>query len=247
MDETKKCYNKKEIKKYMRYQMLKDWNKLEKLLLFGSIALVSLVAVVFKTDMLSTFCSILCIITALLVAKGKNLGQVLGVIITVVYSIVSFRNGFYGEIIIYVFMMLPMYIIGIVSWMRHQNKKTNTVEVNTIGKKEWLLVSLISIGAFIGIYFLLKSFDTNELVVSTVSVVASLFAIYLQIRRSRFSFYFYIINDLILIVLWGIPVIAGNLLVLPMVFNPAINLINDSYGVYNWKRLEKRQTKGKSN
>lgn len=231
----------------MRCQMLKDWNKLEKVLLFGSIVLVSLVAVVFKSDMLSTFCSILCIITALLVAKGKNLGQVFGVIITVVYSIVSFRNGFYGEIIIYVFMMLPMYIIGIVSWMRHRNKKTNTVEVNTIGKKEWLLVSLISIGAFIGIYFLLKSFDTNELVVSTVSVVASLFAIYLQIRRSRFSFYFYIINDLILIVLWGIPVIVGNLLILPMVFNPAINLINDSYGVYNWKRLEKRQTKGKSN
>ena len=75
--------------------MLKDWNKLEKVLLFGSIALVSLVAVVFKSDMLSTFCSILCTITALLVAKGKNLGQVLGVIITVVYSIVSFRNGFY--------------------------------------------------------------------------------------------------------------------------------------------------------
>ena len=231
----------------MRYQMLKDWNKLEKVLLFGSIALVSLVAVVFKSDMLSTFCSILCTITALLVAKGKNLGQVLGVIITVVYSIVSFRNGFYGEIIIYVFMMLPMYIIGIVSWMRHQNKKTNSVEVNTVGKKEWLLVSLVSIGISIGVYFLLKSFGTNELVVSAVSVIASLFAIYLQIRRSRFSFYFYIINDLVLIVLWGIPVIAGNLLILPMVFNPTINLINDSYGVYNWKKLEKRQTKGKSN
>ena len=231
----------------MRYQMLKDWNKLEKVLLFGSIVLVGLVAVVFKSDMLSTFCSILCTITALLVAKGKNLGQVLGVIITVVYSIVSFRNGFYGEIIIYVFMMLPMYIIGIVSWMRHQNKKTNSVEVNTVGKKEWLLVSLVSIGIFIGVYFLLKSFGTNELVVSAVSVIASLFAIYLQIRRSRFSFYFYIINDLVLIVLWGIPVIAGNLLILPMVFNPTINLINDSYGVYNWKKLEKRQTKGKSN
>ena len=231
----------------MRCQMLKDWNKLEKALLFGSIVLVSLVAVIFKSDILSAFCSILCIITALLVAKGKNLGQIFGVIITVLYSIVSFRNGFYGEIIIYVFMMLPMYIIGIVSWMRHQNKKTNTVEVNVIGKKEWLLVSLLSIGVFVGIYFLLKNFDTNELVVSTISVVASLFAIYLQIRRSRFSFYFYIINDLILIVLWGIPVVAGNLLILPMVFNPTINLINDSYGVYNWKKLEKKQAKKKSN
>lgn len=137
-----------------------------------------------------------------------------------------------------------MYIIGIISWARHQNKKTNTVDVNKIDSKEWLLVFITSVGAFIGIYFLLKSFDTNELIVSTISVVASLFAVYLQIRRSRFSFYFYIINDLILMVLWGIPVILGNLLILPMVFNPTINLINDSYGVYNWKKLEKKQEKG---
>lgn len=224
--------------------MLKDWNKLEKILLFGSMILVSVVAIIFESDILSTFCSILCIITALLVAKGKNLGQVFGVIITILYSIVSFRNKFYGEIIIYIFMMLPMYIIGIISWIKHQNKETNTVDVNKIKRKEWLLVNLISIVIFIGIYYVLKSFNTNELIVSTVSVVASLFAIYLQIRRSRFSFYFYIINDLILIVLWGIPVIAGNLLILPMVFNPTINLINDSYGVYNWRKLEEKQAKG---
>lgn len=41
----------------------------------------------------------------------------------------------------------------------------------------------------------------NELIVSTISVLASLFAIYLQIRRSKFSFSFYMINDVILMVL----------------------------------------------
>ena len=224
--------------------MLKDWNKSEKILLFGSIILVSLVAIIFKSDLLTTICSIEGIITVLLLAKGKNLGQVFGVIITILYSIVSFRNKFYGEVIIYIVLMLPMYIIGIISWARHQNKKTNTVDVNKIENIEWLLVFITSVVVFIGIYFLLKSFNTNELIVSTISVVASLFAVYLQIRRSRFSFYFYIINDLILIVLWGIPVILGNLLILPMVFNPIINLINDSYGVYNWKRLEKEQRDG---
>ena len=224
--------------------MLKDWNKSEKILLFGSIILVSLVAIIFKSDLLTTICSIEGIITVLLLAKGKNLGQVFGVIITILYSIVSFRNKFYGEVIIYIVLMLPMYIICIISWARHQNKKTNTVDVNKIDSKECFLVFITSVVVFIGIYFLLKSFNTNELIVSTISVVASLFAVYLQIRRSRFSFYFYIINDLILIVLWGIPVILGNLLILPMVFNPIINLINDSYGVYNWKRLEKEQRDG---
>ena len=221
--------------------MLKDWNKLEKILLFGSIILISFVAILFKSDLLTTICSIVGIITAILLAKGKNLGQVFGILITILYSIVSFNNKFYGEVIIYLFLMLPMYVIGIISWVKHKNKETNTVDVNRINSKEWLQVSIISIIIFIGIYFLLKCFDTNELIISTLSVVASLFAIYLQIRRSRFSFYFYIINDLILIVLWGIPVVFGNILVLPMVFNPIINLINDSYGVYNWKKLQEKQ------
>ena len=221
--------------------MLKEWNRLEKILLFGSIILVSIVAIIFKSDLLTTLCSIVGIITALLLAKGKNLGQLFGILITILYSIVSFKNKFYGEVIIYFLLMLPMYIIGIISWFKHHNKETNTVNVNKINWKEWTGVSVISVVVFIGIYFLLKSFNTEELIVSTLSVVASLFAVYLQIRRSRFSFYFYVINDVILIILWGIPVITGNLLLIPMVFNPVINLINDIYGIFNWKKLEKRQ------
>ena len=221
--------------------MLKDWNKLEKSLLFGSIIIISMIAIIFNSDLLTTISSITGIITALLLAKGKNLGQVFGILITILYSIVSFKNRFYGEVIIYIFLMLPMYLIGIVSWIKYHNKETNTVQINKINNKEWLLISIISIFGFIGIYLLLKIFNTNELTVSTISVIVSLFAIYLQVRRSRFSFYFYIINDFILMTLWGIPVIKGNKLVLPMLFNPIINLINDIYGVYNWKKIERKQ------
>ena len=134
--------------------------------------------------------------------------------------------------------MLPMCIIGMISWIKHQNKNTNTVDVNEINGKEWLLISIITIPIFIAIYYVLKAFNTNELVVSTISVISSTFAIYLQVRRSRFSFYFYIINDFILMVLWGIPVAYCNISVLPMLFNPIINLINDCYGIYNWKKLD---------
>lgn len=221
--------------------MFKDWTKFEKFLLFASIILVALVGIIFKADLLTTICSIVGIITALLLAKGKNLGQIFGLLIVALYSIVSFKNRYYGEVIIYLCIMLPMYIIGIISWLKHQNKETNTVEVNSIKAKEWIIVSVASIIAFISIYFLLELFNTNQLFVSSLSVIDSLFAIYLGIRRSKYSFYFYVVNDLILILLWGIPVIGGSLILLPMVFNPTINLINDIYGIYNWKKLEKIQ------
>lgn len=38
--------------------MLKSWSKLEKILLFESIILVSAVGIIFKSDILTTICSI---------------------------------------------------------------------------------------------------------------------------------------------------------------------------------------------
>ena len=222
-------------------KLFKDWTIFEKILLFGSIIIVSIVGICFKSDLLTISCSIVGIITALLLAKGKNLGQVFGLLITILYSIVSFKNKYYGEVLIYALLMLPMYAIGIISWINHKNEKTNSVEINSIKKKEWIIVSFIFIGVFIGIYYLLKAFNTSELIVSTISVLASLFAVYLQIRRSKYSFSFYIVNDIILMFLWGIPVVHGSYILFPMLLNPTINLINDIYGFCNWKKAEKIQ------
>ena len=222
-------------------KLFKDWTNFEKVLLFGSIIIVVLVGILFKSDLLTISCSIVGIITALLLAKGKNLGQVFGLLITILYSIVSFKNKYYGEVLIYSLLMLPMYIIGIITWINHKNEKTNSVEINSINKKEWVIVSIVFVGVFICIYYLLKAFNTNELVVSTISVLASLFAVYLQIRRSKYSFSFYMVNDIILMFLWGIPVVRGSYILFPMLLNPTINLINDAYGFYNWKKTEKIQ------
>ena len=200
-----------------------------------------IVGVISKSDILTTSCSIIDILAMLLIAKGKNIGQLLGILITVLYSIVSFKNGFYGEVIIYIFMMLPMYLIGIVSWIKHKNKETNSVEINNIYKSEWIIVSIVSVIVFIGVYYLLKAFNTNELLVSTLSVLASLFGIFFQIRRSRYAFIFYIINDIILAILWGIPVINGEFSLLPIFLDPVFIFLNDMYGFYNWTRLEKKQ------
>ena len=222
-------------------KLLKEWTIFEKILLFGSIIVISSVGLVFKADLLTTACSIIGINTALLLAKGKNLGQLMGILITLLYSILSFKNKYYGEVLIYVFLMLPMFVVGTFSWIKHQNKKTNSVEINNIKAKEWIIVSIIFIGVFIGIYYVLKAFNTNELIVSTASVLASLFAVYLQVRRSKYSFSFYIVNDIILFILWGTPVFKGNYTLIPMLLNPVFNFINDLYGFYYWRKTEKIQ------
>ena len=69
-------------------------------------------------------------------------------------------------------------------------------------------------------------------------MVTSLFATYLVARRSKYGFLFYMGNDIILIVLWGIPILCGNFALIPMVCEPIINLINDTYGWRSWNKRE---------
>jgi len=222
-------------------KIFKDWSGFEIILLIASPLIVMLVGIIFRSDVLTIITSIVGIICALLLAKGLVLGQFFGIAIVVLYSIVSYKNGFYGEMLIYLIIMLPMYIWGIIEWLKHKNGETKSVEVNSIKWKEWLIVAICSVVAFIGFYFLLKALNTNELIVSTLSVVDNIFAVYLLARRCKYGFVSYIVNDLILIVLWGIPIIQGNLLLLAMLINPIVNLVNDTYGIINWTKMQRMQ------
>lgn len=222
-------------------KLFKDWTPFELIMLFFNPILVVVVGIVFKNDALTIITSAGGIVGVLLCAKGRVLGQIIGLIIAILYSIVSYFNGFYGETIIYMVYMIPMYVWSVVEWLKHKNKETNSVQVYSIKWQEWVIVAISSVAVFISFYFLLKALNTNQLIVSTLSMVDNIFAIYLLARRSKYGFVSYIVNDIILIVLWGIPVIQGNFLLLAMLFNPIMNLISDVYAVFNWSKMQKKQ------
>ena len=222
-------------------KLLKNWTKFERTFLCISIFSISLVSILFQSDILTIACSIVGIIAILLIAKGKNSGQIWGILYTILYSIVSFRSKYYGEVFIYILFMLPMFIAGIIAWIKHKNTETDSEEINGITKKEWFYIFLTVPIIFVGIYFLLKLFHTEELILSAVSAISSLLGIYLQIRRARSSFVFYMLNDILLILLWGLPVLRGNYILLPMFLNVFFLFIDDIYGLYNWNKLMQLQ------
>ena len=224
-------------------KLFSDWTKFEIMLLSFSLLIVITSGIICNSTILTIICSITGILCALTQAKGKVISQFIGLVLVVLYSILSFQNKYYGEVLIYIFIMLPLFISGIISWIRNVNEETNTVEKNDLTKKEWMILTIISIGLFIGLYYLLKYFNTSQLFVSTLSMVTSLFATYLVARRSKYGFLFYIGNDIILFILWGIPVIQGELVLIPMLFNPIINFVNDSYAWFSWNKRGKNEKK----
>ncbi len=215
-------------------KLLKGWNAFEMGLLSVGILSVFVSAIVFKSEIWTAITSLGGILGALLQAKGKISSQFVGIVEVILYSILSYQNHYYGEIIIYVFVVFPMYLYGVISWMTHKNHETDTVEVNQISKKEWFILSFASIVGFVTLYYMLEYFSASQLIISSLSMVTSLIATYLITRRSKYSFLFYMGNDIILILLWGIPILQGDFSLIPILIEPFILLINDSYGWKNW-------------
>lgn len=219
----------------------KDWNLFEKLYLFVGILVGVLTSIIFIGTVIDSLYTITYLTTAILMSKGKVESYFVGFFSVFFYGIVSYNQGYYGELLITIFLTFPIMIIGIISWLRHQDKEDDVVIINTLSKKEIILVIGSQLFLFWAYYFLLKMFNTDLLILSSCSIVTSVLASYFEARRSELSLFCYIANDLILITLWIIPIIKGNTTLISVLVGPILLLINDIYGSYNWKKLKNKQ------
>ena len=222
----------------------KDWNKFEIYFLICGLIASMMSSVIFNGTIIDTLYTSLYLITAILLSKGKVECYFVGFVSVFFYGIVSYNQGYYGELIITTFITFPIMVTGIVSWLRHQDKEKNTVVINSLSKKEIMIALLSQLVLFWIYYYILKLFNTKLLVISSLSVVTSVAASYFQTRRSELALLCYISNDLLIITLWLIPIIRGQTELISVLVGPILLLINDIYGSYNWKRLKRQQIIG---
>lgn len=181
------------------------------------------------------------VIALLFLAKGNVWGQIICIIFCTLYGIISFKIKYYGEMITYVFMTLPMAVFSTVSWLKNPSKEDKaTVTIHKLTKREKVLTTLLSIIVTWTFYYILKYFDTANLTISTLSITTSFLASYLTYYRNPYYAFWYGLNDIVLIILWVLATIE-NFGYFPMIICFAIFLINDSYAFILWKLRQKKQ------
>ena len=174
-------------------------------------------------------------------AKGNPFGQLLMVIFSILYGIISFNFDYYGEMITYLGMTMPMSIFALISWLRNPYKGNKSeVKVNSISKKETVFMCVITAIVTVIFYFILEHFNTANMIPSTVSVTTSFLAVYLTFRRSPYFALAYASNDIVLIVLWVLASISDIKYVSVVVCFAAF-LVNDIYGYISWCKMKRRQ------
>ena len=174
-------------------------------------------------------------------AKGNPFGQFLMVLFSLLYGIISFRFKYYGEMITYLGMTMPMAVFALITWLRNPFKGNKAeVKVNVISKKETLLMWVGAVAITVLFYFILEYFSTANIVPSTLSVTTSFVAVYLTFRRSPLFALAYASNDIVLIVLW-IMASKYDVRYISVVMCFVAFLINDIYGYISWQKMKIRQ------
>ena len=193
---------------------------------------------------LSLVASLVGVTALIFVAKGDVTGQALCVLFGLLYAVVSLQQQYYGEMITYLCMSVPVSAISVVSWLKNPYAKDrNEVKMAHIGWRGAVRTAILAALVTFAFYWVLRALGNAALAVSTFSVTTSFVAAYLLYQRSPYYAVGYAVNDVVLIVLWVIASIkdpSG----FSMVACFVAFLANDLYGFCNWVRVQRRQDRG---
>ncbi|WP_024856208.1 nicotinamide riboside transporter PnuC [Ruminococcus albus] len=197
---------------------------------------------VFDRSSYLTLCASLIGVTYLIFnAKGNPVGQVLVIIFSLLYGIISYKFSYFGEMVTYLGMTMPMAVFALISWLRNPfNGNRAEVRVNSISKSETVFMFVLATIVTIVFYFILQMFHTAKIIPSTLSVTTSFIAVYLTFRRSPFYAIAYSANDIVLIILWIMASITDTRYI-SVVVCFAVFLVNDIYSFFSWQKMKKRQ------
>lgn len=168
-------------------------------------------------------------------AKGNVWSQILMIIFSILYGIISWRSHYWGEMITYLGMTLPIAVWSTITWLKNPSENGKEVAIQKLTKKHTVGLIFFGIITTAVFCFILKALDTPNIFFSTLSITTSFFAAALTMLRSPFYALGYAANDIVLIVLW-ISASLNDPQYIPVAVNFAIFFFNDMYGFISWKK-----------
>ncbi len=226
------------IKEWLKQELWTGYTIFEKLFLVSMLALQIIVFILVPDTVIGIISGISGVISVVLCAKGKISFYYIGFVQTVSYLYLAWTNKLYGEVIENIFYLVTM-VWGIFLWKKNMQKNddgTSDVKAKKFTPLQWTLSIILTLLAtyFVGLW--LESIGSNEAYLDAATNVMSIFAQLLMIWRFREQWIWWIVIDVICVIMWAR---IGNWSMVAMYISW---IINAAYGWYNWSKLNKSQS-----
>ena len=159
------------------------------------------------------------------------------IVFSILYGSISWRFHYWGEMITYLGMSMPMEVWSTITWLKNPSEDGREVAIQKLTKKHIAILIILGAAVTAAFYFILSAFNTPNIIFSTISITTSFFAASLMMLRSSYYAIGYASNDIVLIVLWILASVE-NPAYIPVVVNFFIFFFNDMYGFICWKKRE---------
>lgn len=217
------------------------FTRLEKILWSASSLTIIISSYLLNGNVLSLLVSLIGVTSLIFLAKGNPIGQFLMVIFSLIYGYISYTFSYYGEMLTYLGMTMPMSVAALYAWLKHPYQgNLSEVTISSLKYKDYIYLLFLTIIITLGFHYVLKYFNTNNLVFSTISISTSFIAVYFTYKRSPLYALGYALNDIVLILMWILASFEDKSYI-SMVICFICFFFNDIYGFISWRKIYNRQ------
>ena len=197
--------------------------------------IISIVSGIISNDLLIGGTILLTgLLCAYFASEGKKINYILGLINYLLMGYVSFKNNLFGIFFFYLFIFSPLQIKGFVTWNKNLNNDKN-VKVREFTLKNSIIITLSCIVGSIILGYLLTLIPTQRLAfMDATSNCINLCGVILMILRFKESWWLWLINNIIDLIIWIITVINGGEGSIMMLLVSIGYLLINIYGVVKW-------------
>lgn len=221
-------------------KFFEDWTTFEKIWLCLSIVIMATLSIIWGEKPLALISGLAGVISVVLCAKGKLINYGFGMVQAVTYAFLCYEAKIYGEVM-YNIAMVPMIIIGFLSWKKHMIEEQEEVQTRNLSKKGWIVLILAMILSVWGYCSLLMYMGGNFAFIDATSTVLSAIATVLMIARYSEQWLVWILVNIASVVLWVSAFIKGDSSAITMLVMWSAYLFNSIYGYINWRKIAKNK------
>ncbi len=216
-----------------------DWTMFEKVWLLTASVIMIALSIVWGDNLIALISGLTGMISVVLCAKGKISNYAFGLINALTYAYICFGQQLYGEVMYNTIYMVPVIIVGVVTWKKNMSEDNSEVKARNLTAKGWVILICVTIVAIIAYRQILTWLGGSLAWMDAMSTVFSAIAAILMVTRYSEQWVMWIVVNGVSVVMWVTVLLSGDLSSVATVVMWVAYLFNSVYGYLNWRKMAK--------
>ena len=214
---------------------LYGWKKLEIFLICVALIAIICNTLILKDNIIAIISAICGILYTIIAGKGKISCYIFGVCGSVCYSILSWQNALWGNLLLYLCYYIPAQVWGFFSWGKNINKSSHAIFKRELKLRYKFLIVLVSIAGSVITAYILRYFNDSNPAVDGMTTFLSIIGMFLTVKRYIEQWIIWFIVNVFSLIMW-INVVLGGVKAYSTLIMWSVYVILAIYFYFEWRK-----------